>query len=46
MGGTSPSRDLCYQEWFVSQCLKAMVDFGLILKNKPEDNEYNLDLQK
>ncbi len=20
-----------------------MVDFGLILKNKPEDNEYNLD---
>lgn len=43
MGGTFPSRDLCYQEWFVSQCLKAMVDFGLILKNKPEDNEYNLD---
>lgn len=43
MGGTFPSRDLCYQEWFVSQCLKAMVDFGLIMKNKPEDDSYNLD---
>ena len=26
MGGTFPSRDLSYQEWFVSQCLKAMTD--------------------
>ena len=36
MGGTFPSRDLCYQEWFVSQCLKAMTDFGLILDNNSE----------
>lgn len=43
MGGTFPSRDLCYQEWFVSQCLKAMVDFGLILTNEPEDDSYDLD---
>ena len=43
MGGTFPSRDLCYQEWFVSQCLKAMTDFGLIIKNKPGNYEYNLD---
>lgn len=33
MGGTFPSKDLCYQEWFVSQCLKAMSDFGIILEN-------------
>ena len=43
MGGTFPSRDLCYQEWFVSQCLKAMTDFGLIIENKPDNFEYNLD---
>ena len=36
MGGTFPSRDLSYQEWFVSQCLKAMTDFGLILENNAE----------
>ncbi len=36
MGGTFPSKDLCYQEWFVSQCLKAMCDFGLILENNAE----------
>ena len=36
MGGTFPSRDLCYQEWFVSQCLKAMTDFGLLLENNSE----------
>ena len=36
MGGTFPSRDLCYQEWCVSQCLKAMTDFGLILENNAE----------
>ncbi len=40
MGGTFPSRDLCYQEWFVSQCLKAMTDFGLILEN---DAEFEID---
>ena len=33
MGGTFPSTDLSYQTWFVSQCLKAMVDFGIVLKN-------------
>ena len=33
MGGTFPSKDICYQEWFVSQCLKAMSDFGIILEN-------------
>ena len=33
MGGTFPSKDICYQEWFVSQCLKAMSDFGVILEN-------------
>ena len=43
MGGTFPSRDLSYQEWFVSQCLKAMCDFGLIIENKPNDYEFNLD---
>ena len=43
MGGTFPSRDLSYQEWFVSQCLKAMCDFGLILENKPDNFEFNLD---
>ncbi len=36
MGGTFPSKDLCYQEWFVSQCLKAMCDSGLILENNIE----------
>ena len=43
MGGTFPSKDLCYQEWFVSQCLKAMCDFGLIIENKPTNYDYNLD---
>ncbi len=43
MGGTFPSRDLCYQEWFTSQCLKAMTDFGLIIENKPDNYDYNLD---
>ena len=46
MGGTFPSRDLCYQEWFVSQCLKAMTDFGLIIENKPENYEYNMDCEE
>ena len=46
MGGTFPSRDLSYQEWFVSQCLKAMCDFSLIMENKPENYEYNLDLDE
>ncbi|NYB52259.1 MAG: tRNA uridine(34) 5-carboxymethylaminomethyl modification radical SAM/GNAT enzyme Elp3 [Methanobacteriaceae archaeon] len=29
MGGTFPSRYLCFQEWFITQCLQAMTDFGL-----------------
>ncbi|GAB6054909.1 tRNA uridine(34) 5-carboxymethylaminomethyl modification radical SAM/GNAT enzyme Elp3 [Methanobacterium movens] len=35
MGGTFPSHFLCYQEWFVSKCLQAMVDFGekIFVKN-------------
>ena len=49
MGGTFPSRDLCYQEWFVSQCLKAMCDFGLILENNAEleiDSELIREFEK
>ena len=33
MGGTFPSHSLCYQEWFISKCLEAMVDFGSELKD-------------
>ncbi len=33
MGGTFPSTDLSYQEWFVSKILKAIIDFGLIVEN-------------
>ncbi|MDL2246511.1 tRNA uridine(34) 5-carboxymethylaminomethyl modification radical SAM/GNAT enzyme Elp3 [Methanobrevibacter sp. OttesenSCG-928-K11] len=44
MGGTFPSLDNCYQEWFVSQCLKAMVDFGLILEHNPNENDFEIDL--
>ncbi len=29
MGGTFPSRFLCFQEWFITQCLQAMNDFGV-----------------
>lgn len=43
MGGTFPSRDLCYQEWFVSQCLKAMTDFGLLIEN---NSELEMDKEK
>lgn len=47
MGGTFPSLDICYQEWFVSQCLKAMVDFGIVLDDveiKHHGSTRNLDL--
>ncbi len=44
MGGTFPSTDLSYQEWFVSQILKALVDFGLILENI--DNGNSSDFSK
>ena len=30
MGGTFPSQPLCFQEWFVTKCLQAMNDFGVI----------------
>lgn len=33
MGGTFPASFLCYQEWFVTKCLKAMNDF------RPKDTE-------
>ncbi len=46
MGGTFPSRDLCYQQWFTSQCLKAMTDFGLIIENKPDNYDYDLDIDE
>lgn len=54
MGGTFPSRDLSYQQWFISQCLKAMVDFGskldnikIDLKTYPPNNYVLLeDIQK
>lgn len=32
MGGTFPSQTLCYQEWFITQCIKAMIDFGAKIK--------------
>ena len=44
MGGTFPSTDLSYQEWFVSQILKALVDFGLILENVDKGN--SIDFSK
>jgi elongator complex protein 3 len=41
MGGTFPSTDLSYQEWFVSQCLKAMTDFGIVLKHVENGEKLN-----
>lgn len=37
MGGTFPSHSLCYQEWFISRCLEAMVDFGARLSGVKVD---------
>ncbi|MDR2545238.1 MAG: tRNA uridine(34) 5-carboxymethylaminomethyl modification radical SAM/GNAT enzyme Elp3 [Methanobrevibacter sp.] len=37
MGGTFPSRDLCYQEWFISKCLKAMNDYQQPFKNEKSE---------
>ncbi len=48
MGGTFPSRFLCFQEWFITQCLQAMTDFGVKEYKLNSDDEYtggNLDLQ-
>jgi elongator complex protein 3 len=46
MGGTFPSRDISYQEWFVSQCLKAMVDIGLILENNPNEEFFEINKKR
>ena len=40
MGGTFPSYFICYQEWFITRCLKAMNDFGL------EDAENRTKIRK
>ncbi|EKQ54065.1 MAG: histone acetyltransferase, ELP3 family [Methanobacterium sp. Maddingley MBC34] len=48
MGGTFPSRFLCFQEWFITQCLQAMTDFGVKEYKLNSDDEYtggNQDLQ-
>ncbi len=48
MGGTFPSRFLCFQEWFITQCLQAMTDFGVKEYKLNSDDEYtggNIDLQ-
>lgn len=43
MGGTFPSRESSYQEWFISQCLKAMNDFGGWDKEKVDVKTYPLN---
>ena len=40
MGGTFPSYFICYQEWFITRCLKAMNDFGF------EDAENRIKIRK
>lgn len=48
MGGTFPSRFLCFQEWFITQCLQAMTDFGVKKYKLNSDDKYtggNIDLQ-
>ena len=48
MGGTFPSRFLCFQEWFITQCLQAMTDFGVKEYKLNSDDEYTggkIDLQ-
>ena len=57
MGGTFASCTLDYQEWFVTQCLRAMNDFETVSKKipvnqreikiiPPEDFQYIYDAQK
>lgn len=57
MGGTFASRCLDYQEWFVSQCLRAMNDFQQVSQTiapnqreisieAPDDFKYLHDIQK
>lgn len=44
MGGTFPSRESSYQEWFISQCLKAMNDFGgKSKKNSSKKDDFKED---
>lgn len=48
MGGTFPSRFLCFQEWFITQCLQAMTDFGVKKYKLNSDDKYtgdNTDMQ-
>jgi elongator complex protein 3 len=40
MGGTFPSYNVCYQEWFITNCLRAMNDFGL------EDEKTKVKIRK
>ncbi len=39
MGGTFASRTLDYQEWFVTQCLKAMNDFEKVSSQIPKNQK-------
>ncbi len=39
MGGTFASRPLDYQEWFVTQCLRAMNDFESIINTIPRNQK-------
>lgn len=48
MGGTFPSRFLCFQEWFITQCLQAMTDFGVKEYKLNSDDKYTkgkIDIQ-
>ncbi|MDR2829982.1 MAG: tRNA uridine(34) 5-carboxymethylaminomethyl modification radical SAM/GNAT enzyme Elp3 [Methanobrevibacter sp.] len=40
MGGTFPSRDLCYQEWFISNCLKGMNNYKTFKSRKLKPKLY------
>lgn len=40
MGGTFPSRFLCFQEWFITRCLQALTDFGVKEYNLNSSDEY------
>jgi len=52
MGGTFPAHYLCYQEWFVTNCLQAMVDFGVknpsinLSNDESEMNPSNITSEK
>ncbi len=46
MGGTFPAQFFCYQEWFVTKCLQAMVDFGNKKQPTPKKYTYLDEIQK